>query len=452
MENYQIPETNNDGDRGCLERENSMTPVIMIDMVWKGHVPTYHKYFAQVLLESGHSVLSICPEPAEVAAWISKAVPHLNRNLICEPFNSSRNDSGALRQRTDSRVLKALKLLYRSSMTPALVQYLFTFFLAVHLWRKTNRMVSTYTRKHNLPVITLVFFPYIDFRYQHDWLFPFILDRLFRFRWAALYLHPTFLRKSTSHRLRCSPDVLFTSDHCTGISILDETLLEPLRKRIGKPVVWFPDVTDGSVPHRISNLGKDILRRAEGKKIVSLIGVISQKKNLTTLLRTADLCLKRQLPYFFIVAGEIDLPSWSGSERRYIESVIGNRPGNVYFHLKSISDGAEYNSLYAISNIIYAVYTSFYHSSNTLTKAAILGKPVIVSDGCLMAERVKKFGTGLSVPNKDVDKCLEAIIHISRNVDFDGLPLQAQFAEYSALHSLQSLRESFGQLLAKVRP
>jgi hypothetical protein len=426
--------------------------IVLIDIVWNGHVPTYHKYFAQVLLEMGNNVLSISPDPSDVLTWVKRNIPNQSHKIKCVLFEraatAATHETNVHKPRFSKLKSGIGHILRYSNLLPFMYTAI-NLRNAMNLWRKTNNLVDTYVKQYNLPSTMIIFFPYIDYQFMHRWLPHGLIERLFHFRWAALYLHPTHLRKNPDYKcyLFCPDSILF-SKNCIGVSILDEALAVQLKTRIKKPVVWFPDITDNIFDGPISAICKSILERAKGRKITTLLGYISQKKNLILLLKVAEICSERQLPYFFVVAGALQLNSWPKAERHMILSAIEKKDSNVFFHLESLPDGLEYNSFILISDIIFAVYSSFYHSSNALTKAAIFERPVIVSEGHLMAERVIKYQTGFAIQEDNIRKCLDAIICISNGVDFNGFPLKPKFKEYAALHSIDSLRTAFAELLS----
>jgi hypothetical protein len=425
--------------------------LVLIDIVWNGHVPTYHKYFAQVLLELGHDVLSISPNPDDVLDWVKRNIPDQRHKIKCVLFEGATILDNNLRMTRLSKARAVIREILASFHLLTYAYDLMSLKNTMILWKKTNVIIESYLKQYNLPDTVIIFFPYIDYLFLHRWLTYGLLEYLFHFRWAALYLHPTHLRKNPNYkRLTFCPDSIFFSKNCVGVSLLDETVVEQMGKRIKKPAIWFPDITDNIFDGHISNLSKSILERAKGRKIVTLLGGISQKKNLVLLLKAAEICLEKQSPYFFLVAGTLQLDSWSEPDRHFILATIEKKPDNVFIYLESIPDGTEYNSLFLISDMIFAVYSSFYHSSNSLTKAALFERPVIVSEGHLMAERVAKYRTGLAISEEDISKCIETIDRLAHRIDFNGMPLKPKYKEYRELHSQNSLRAAFADLLSSI--
>jgi hypothetical protein len=82
-----------------------------------------------------------------------------------------------------------------------------------------------------------------------------------------------------------------------------------------------------------------------------------------------------------------------------------------------------------------------------MTKAADFRKPILVSDGHLMAERIRKFELGEVVPEGDqvaVDTALQKMLAPSY---YSDLAKRAKWDEYNQIHSSKQLVRSFQELL-----
>ena len=64
---------------------------------------------------------------------------------------------------------------------------------------------------------------------------------------------------------------------------------------------------------------------------------------------------------------------------------------NIFTHFQRLSSEVILNQVIVESDIIYTAYSDFPNSSNILTKAALLKRPVVVSEGHLMAELVRDY-------------------------------------------------------------
>jgi glycosyltransferase involved in cell wall biosynthesis len=392
-------------------------------------------------------VVSVCPKPNDISRWVDDNMPGYRSNIDYIAFRSSSHEKfhSQNNKKSPSIKLRFLSLLQRLRIRD-FIKNIYSFGFSLLLWKKTNDIIATYLREKSLQDPVMVFFPYLDCSYFHKFLFPAFLDRIFHYQWGGLYLQPTHIRMNQNLKFRY-PDFMFFSLNCKVVSVLDENIIDKFQKKIKKPVIFFPDITD-SKSATVSAHCQDILKLAGGKKIISSIGTQAKKKNLTMLLKIAEYSSRQNLPYFFVIAGgPVYWNTWNKKEQDYIKSLYESKNDNIYFYFQVIPDGPEYNSFIKISDLIFAVYHNFYHSSNTLTKAAIFEKPVIVDDRYLMAERVIKYQTGLAVPEGNMKKTIQAIDCLLRKVDYNELSLNPKFKEYEEIHAQKYLCTAFEQVI-----
>ena len=105
------------------------------------------------------------------------------------------------------------------------------------------------------------------------------------------------------------------------------------------------------------------------------------------------------------------------------------------------------NEAVMVSDILFAAYRDFPNSSNLLTKAAFYQKPILVSDGHLMAERVKKYKMGEVVDEGNIVQICATLCRMLDPKYFDKLKEQARWDEYYKNHSVVKLREAMSKLL-----
>jgi hypothetical protein len=188
-------------------------------------------------------------------------------------------------------------------------------------------------------------------------------------------------------------------------------------------------------------LARSLVERAAGRAIVLQLGSISPHKNIAQLIdviRHAD-----PQRYFFAIIGEVFWDSF-GSDEPALREFFASPPQNCLCEAAYIDDERELNSIILSADILYAVYTGFRGSSNTLTKAAIFERPIIVSDESVMGERVRRYRLGAAVKNGDIAgiaSCLETLRARPRS-DFG-------FASYRCDHSEEALQRDLAKLLSQ---
>ena len=129
---------------------------------------------------------------------------------------------------------------------------------------------------------------------------------------------------------------------------------------------------------------QELKEKAQGRKVVSLLGSINFRKGIKLLLESIPLLPEED--YFFLIAGKSSLTAQQENDLQTFEK----SRSNCLFSLEKIPDESCFNALIAESDLIFAAYKQFTGSSNLLTKAAAFHKPVIVSRGFCMGQRVEQ--------------------------------------------------------------
>jgi hypothetical protein len=145
--------------------------------------------------------------------------------------------------------------------------------------------------------------------------------------------------------------------------------------KISKDWVHDPQMWDIFDSPRIESLSfsEALLKNAENRKIISLIGRVSNDKGIESLINLindhGNICAS----YYFIVAGKFDNDA--------IESFKSIKSKNIKLINRHLSDD-EIGSLYCISTLIWCCYNKNYdQASGIFGRAAQLGKIAVVRKG-----------------------------------------------------------------------
>jgi hypothetical protein len=391
----------------------------------------YFANFALALEEVGASVLAICPSPDEGRSNVERL----------------REQRGLSRPGTAQTV-------YRKLVLPALrLSRLFrgrlrTMAAAIHHFRVVEHTLKKWQAESGKRV-DLVFYACIydwDFQWFH-WAQPFL-----SLPWSGLYLHALSFRmpgklNPKTNRLPC-PERIFRGSQCKGLAILDEGIASQVADVTGKPVVVLPDLPDERLPAQAveGSLGHRLSCCAGGSTIVGLFGYLQPSKGLIPLLQASQHPSLSNVCFAF--GGETCWPLFSSHESRTICNVL-TRSANTWNHLMRIPEEEQLNSALSVCDVLYAAYLDFPHSSGIVAKAAAFKKPLIVSDGYLMAERVRRFRMGEVVPEGNVEAIVNAIAKLTTNPAVWVAENQPRWSEYMIEHSFARLKDSFRELLAK---
>jgi glycosyltransferase involved in cell wall biosynthesis len=211
-----------------------------------------------------------------------------------------------------------------------------------------------------------------------------------------------------------------------------------------RPVISFPDLTDERLAVS-SPVATDLKEFANGAPIIGLFGFLKPSKGTVTLVKLAldpansDLC--------FAFVGELGTHGYSEEEYALISSLAAQRP-NVFTRFERIRDETEFNACILAADVIFAAYLDFADSSGILTKAAAFKKPVIVSDGFLMAERIRRYRMGIVISQGDVRAAGNAIRELLHQKNEASAP--PDWDGYCEQHSYLRLKAAFAKVLVSV--
>lgn len=277
------------------------------------------------------------------------------------------------------------------------------------------------------PAPDLVFFLYLDIMAEWERNIA-VLDRPGAPPWTGILFHPLLARVQDG-----AIEGYFKSRSARGGVFLVPTAISAYAEAI--PHLHFavaPDVADLELPAESSELSREIRTRARDRIIVLQIGSITAHKGILTLL---DLIAAADPSrFFFALIGEVHWATFA-KEKGRIRSFYARAPENVYLGQGYIKSERDYNSLIAASDILYAVYEGFGSSSNSLTKAAGLRCPILVSNDSLMGERVRQFNLGAAAPEGNAGAILEKLCWLSKQSKMDF-----GFTAFSDEHSLEALK------------
>lgn len=244
-------------------------------------------------------------------------------------------------------------------------------------------------------------------------------------RWAGIRFVPPVVPDEAWYRLPA----------WRGTCLLDERVCAAYKSALpDKAFVYLPDVTETVLSGRSCAVVQDILRRAEGRKVVFLGGSIGGQKNLACWFELIELADPTK--WFFVQVGEIHRGTLTAEDISALDQALADPPENLMLHAEYLPDERVFNEVINACEVIFAVYRNFRISSNMLGKAAHFRKPILVSDRYLLGERVARYGIGLSVDENDAGAMLDALKHV-----VDKPVPEANFVRYSSDFSMAELAE-----------
>lgn len=414
-----------------------------------GHLPRFHIMYASKLLELGYQVFSISPNKNYVLQHVSSSASQftvLEHGEIQQEIYKKSTHSQSEFKNKKFFIKQALGIL----IPPFLYEGLNSFFKKLQKnsffhrryckaeFGKYQTYLDYLVTKYNINKNNIsIFFPFLD-NFLSGYINVNFLDALIPFNWWGLLISTQSFNKKNSASLN-------QSLYCKGMGILEEDKLLRFQSEIPqKKIIAFPDLVIPVKPNLDYPLVKHIQAEAKNRKIIGLFGFFAERKGALNFLYSSFLAAETNLhDYFFVLAGA------SIFYKRHTLEYLNrsSHEANSLIYLSAIKNDGDFIAVLNNCDIIYAAYLDFPGSSNILSYAAFLNKPIIVSDNYLMAKRVKVYGIGLAIPQNDPVKCLEAIDCLLRGVDFDGNLLKFDFNSYTQVHSYENLGKAIQSVL-----
>jgi hypothetical protein len=437
----------------------------------RGHLDAYARLYSRALIEVGYRVVLLAEADGDTTNYLARSNPALASSFSFVSFDQVRRTRMNPMQRAQ-RVWQeegAFGLLTRCIGVPlrwlasflpqpvgyqvnrisqALVRRLLRTRIARTLglpllysdagrirFRTLIRCIDETVKMPGYSLPDLIFFLYLDLMAEQQRNIV-ALDRPGARPWIGILFHPRLARDPNA-----PVEGYFKSRNARGGVYLVPSAISAYAK--ATPHLHFalaPDVADLELPTETSEVAREMRNRAGNRTIVLQIGSITAHKGIPTLLDVIDAADPSR--FFFALIGEVHWETF-GEHRSWIRSFYARPPENVYLSPGYIKSERDYNGIIAAGDIIYAVYQGFGSSSNSLTKAAGLYRPILVSENSLMGDRVHRFNIGSAVPEGDARAILAKLNWLAEQPkDSFG------FADFTDEHSLEALKSVLAKALA----
>lgn len=374
--------------------------ILLIDIsTWRGHHEIYFKKILNSLIKQKYSVYATCADNTDLRKWIT---------------NSSFQNCHVV----DFKLSFIQKILYKSLVIiDGLIKeilkkpnYRFSSICSVLFANNIISQIGT-----DIPV----FFADADTSLPAIplWLAKILLPS----QWITLAVQPSYLSAiawgKQKSRQRFVAEKLFALPSCKAVLTLHPAYLKFFKNRFHIDKFYslpeIIDVTDG----KYYDLPQHIYQLALGRKIISITGALLPKRNLKLFLQAAQYLNPNE--YFILAIGHLSKELYTQIELAAIEELSLRLVDNSYLNFDYyISEEGEFNHLLKISDVIYIQYLKHPFSSNILTKAIYLRKPVIIGDSYIMKKVVEEYQwTG--VAPEEAQLIADLIMNIANNFDIN---------------------------------
>lgn len=419
---------------------NNLRTVFLVNPVSNtGHLDSYCKLYTRIFLELEWNVVLISPTDSECLDYLKNNNIPNNRFLFVNPL-----DAIDKRKLDHYEKIKLWRNNYKSKINAYHKKIIFllssVYYKAFKFIRKSiidrnNSWFYFKIFKNTIDILIskksikpdLIFIMYLDGLGNSPSNFT-ELKSLNSIPWSGILFSPKLKKKSKY------AENYFSLPNSKGAIFLVEKYISIYKDSYPSLDFYLaPDVTDISLPDNYDNLEriKSIQDFSRNRKIVSLLGTLTPHKGVIDFINLSKVADSNH--YCFVMIGKLYLDEFSEQDQTTISNALNKK--EMFIQTDYIQDESEYNSIYKISDIIYAVYNNFDSSSNTLTKSANFHVPILADAHSTVGDRVTKFKLGETVTQNNIDSILLGLekINTSSQDRYD-------FTLYKKEHSLDKLK------------
>lgn len=401
--------------------------ITCIDFSNDGHREHLMRSAIKSVLDTGNIAICISNDTRLLQSWVEKHHTDASERLICHSYSPE----PLKENRRNGRFRDVLS--------------------AVHLWRSYQKILNNIEKQYHLK-IDVVVFHYIDL-FLASLLPVFLQKMIFTYKWAALYIHPRYLRmykaSGIQHQRSVFRDIdhLLKSNRCVGVGVFDNGIQQALEFRLNKHVTIMPDIADTSTDTQTSELVDTIKKKAAGRIITGSIGMsyYTGTIDLIKLAKAAD-----SKDFFFVFCGAFDEASYkyipSDADKELLRHFRNNPAPNCLWTEGYIRDNVEYNAVFNSLDIIYMMYPEHYTSSNRLTKAAFFDKEVLAANQFCVGENVLRYELGETATPGNIPQQLEKLKILADKIR-SGAASSGKRMAYFEMNNEESFQRQFNCLL-----
>lgn len=298
------------------------------------------------------------------------------------------------------------------------------------------RIQQSVKKAHHKPDFVLVM--YMDMFKDHpsQWT---ISGQQMSIPWAGIRFSPRALAKGEQ------AEGHYADPQLRGMCFLDMKATSDYQKKFPAKIFQrIPDITNASLPTAEPELVQKLRARASGRRIVILGGSLDTRKNISGYYKLATLADPHE--WFFALVGRTYPDTFTDADRQALQELKKMEEINTMLHLDYLEDERDFNAMISASDIIFAVYKDFPYSSNMLSKAAWLKRPIIVSDRYNMGKDVLRYGIGRVTDENNPTLWLEALKSLRTKVIHDEA-----YSRYKDVYSEKALGDALENFINKCR-
>ncbi|PSB59041.1 glycosyltransferase family 1 protein [Chamaesiphon polymorphus] len=392
---------------------DSKQEILLIDIsTWKGHHEIYFKKILLSLLERQYFVYASCSDNADLRQWLE---------------HSNIQNCSVL----DFRLSFIEKFFFKGlSSFDRIVQTLFKGY--IYRFSSVSSLLFTRNILMRIGKDIPVFFGDADTSVP---IIPaWVAKMLLPSQWVTLAVQPSYRSASSwgkqKSRQRFVAEKLFALASCKAVLTLHPAYLKFFRNRFHEDkFLALPEIIDVTIDKHYE-VPEKIYHLAAGRKIISITGGLLPKRNLELFLKAAQNLDPER--YFILAIGHWPQEYYTPTQIESIKALSLTLANNSCLKLGYyIAAEGEFNQLLTISDLIYLQYHNHSFSSNILTKAIFLRKPVIIGDNYIMKKVINKYDWAAIAP-EEPEQIASAMMKVATEFQINETKYQEFLEDFSS--------------------
>lgn len=339
----------------------------------EGHLNLWHSEILQTLIGQGHKVVLVDPnnflDPGIFQGVVLGKEERLKPHNVVSTASFNRKTVNLFKKILGKNIYRKIRSLIKGQITNYTSSTVADEFSSpLGLYRQIA-LTNLFEKK-----IDLIFYTYFDF-FTDELLekFPEI-DELLRIPWVALLFDP-----KKKHIEEISKSL-----NCQGIGVVDENSFNTLKRELNIRITLITDFV-------IEPANLEVPKNSYPKKTISLIGTLSERKNLDLFLSAAF--SRKGKRYNWLLQGKLHTANLKFITRLRIFRIRHYKHRNIMFKFSYLMD-SEFNDALFNTNFMFLAYKNWTNASNLLTHSVLHRIPVIAFRNGEIGKLVDEYSLG----------------------------------------------------------
>jgi hypothetical protein len=339
----------------------------------EGHLNLWHSEIVKTLIGQGHKIVYLNPKnflnPAVFQGVTLGKEERLIPHHVVSTASFTRKVVSLFKKILSKKIYRKIRSLLKGQLTNFTSSTLADEFSSPLGFYRQIALTNLFEKK-----IDLIFYTYFDF-FTAEFLekFPEI-DEILGIPWVALLFDP---KKKQIEEIN-------KSFNCQGIGAVDEYSFDKLNRELNFRVTLITDFV-------IQPANVDELKINGPKKTISLIGTLSERKNLDLFLSAAF--SRKGKSYNWLLHGKLHTTNLKLITRLRIFRLKHFKQKNIKFNF-SYSTESDFNQAIVNTSIMFLAYKNWVHASNLLTHSVLHRIPVIAFNNGEIGKLVNEYYLG----------------------------------------------------------